>query len=93
MPKVVHIKKATEAFIRIDRTTKWGNPFIIGRDGDRTTVIAKHRDYLYEHPELVAAAKEELRGHDLGCWCAPHACHGDTLLAVANETSHPAFDD
>ena len=27
--------------VRIDRATKWGNPFVIGRDGDRARVIAR----------------------------------------------------
>jgi hypothetical protein len=28
-------------FVRVDRTTSWGNPFVIGRDGDRATVVAR----------------------------------------------------
>ena len=27
-------------FMRVDRATPWGNPFVIGKDGDRATVIA-----------------------------------------------------
>ena len=30
----------------IGRGSKWGNPFVIGRDGDRATVIAKHEWWL-----------------------------------------------
>jgi len=30
-------------------------------------------------------ALPELRGKDLGCWCAPENCHGDVLLALANK--------
>jgi hypothetical protein len=30
----------------VDRTSIWGNPYVIGVDGDRDTVIAKYRDYL-----------------------------------------------
>ena len=36
--KVVHCKKEYYDVL-IDRTTKWGNPFIIGRDGDRDGVV------------------------------------------------------
>lgn len=64
-------------------TTKWANPFIIGRDGDRAAVIAKHTAWLCEQPALIAALPE-LRGRDLWCWCAPEACHGDVLLRLAN---------
>lgn len=28
--------------VYIGRGSKWGNPFRLGRDGDRATVIAKH---------------------------------------------------
>lgn len=31
------------------------------------------------------AARQELRGKDLACWCAPGApCHADVLLEIAN---------
>ena len=33
--------------VRIDRATQWGNPFVIGRDGDRAEVIAKYRAWLW----------------------------------------------
>jgi hypothetical protein len=32
--------------VRIDRTTEWGNPFIIGVDGDRDEVCDKHEIWL-----------------------------------------------
>jgi hypothetical protein len=32
----------------------------------------------------MAAAKTELRGKDLVCWCAPKLCHADVLLEIAN---------
>jgi hypothetical protein len=37
------------------RPTKWGNPFVIGRDGLRAEVIAKHRVWICDQPELIAA--------------------------------------
>jgi hypothetical protein len=69
--------------VYVGRPTKWGNPFEIGRDGDRAAVIAKHRAWLCDQPHLMAALPE-LRGRDLVCWCAPAACHGDTLMEFAN---------
>jgi hypothetical protein len=33
---------------------------------------------------LTLAASDELRGHDLACWCRlDHPCHGDVLLELA----------
>ena len=34
--------------VRIDRMTKWGNPFRIGQDGDRAAVIEKYRQVALE---------------------------------------------
>jgi hypothetical protein len=66
--------------LRVDRATPWGNPFVLGRDGDRAAVIAAYRDrYLPSRPDLLARLGE-LRGKALGCWCAPLACHGDVLV-------------
>ena len=71
--------------IYVGRPTIWGNPFVIGRDGDRKEVIRKYEQYLAEKPALIARAKRELKGHDLMCWCHPHPCHADVLLRIANE--------
>jgi hypothetical protein len=63
--------------------SKWGNPFVIGRDGTRDDVVARYEAWLLAQPELVAALPE-LAGKTLGCWCAPRACHGDVLARLAN---------
>lgn len=84
MPKV-HNKRAGTApadAVYIGRPGLWGNPFVIGKDGDREQVIQKYRDSLT--PEQIAKARHELKGRDLVCWCSPAACHGDVLLEIAN---------
>lgn len=89
MTRVVHLRSSewseTPAAerVRIDRRTKWGNLYRIGPAGDRANVIADYRVWLRQRPGLVAAARGELRGKTLGCWCAPLPCHGDVLAAVA----------
>ena len=56
-----------------------GNPFVLGRHGDRDTVIRRHAlEHLPYQPSLLAAL-DELRGKALGCWYAPARCHGDVL--------------
>ena len=70
--------------VYIGRPSKFGNPFVIGRDGTRAEVIEKYRAWFLAQPQLVRAAKAELRGKDVVCWCAPLACHGDVLVEVAN---------
>lgn len=71
--------------IYIGRGSQWGNPFRIGQDGDRATVIAKHERWLADQHHLLRAL-DELRGHDLVCFCAPRACHGDLLARLGNAT-------
>lgn len=88
MPRVHNRHHATSSFIPADavyvgRPSKWGNPFQIGKDGDRDQVVRKYRAYIEGQPELLAALPE-LKGKDLVCWCAPASCHADVLVAMAN---------
>ena len=86
MPKVYnkHHRNAHPGSVYIGRGSKWGNPYVIGYDGDRAEVIQK---YVVNMPtELMTDAAVELRGKDLVCFCAPLACHGDILLKIANPT-------
>lgn len=76
-------KGSTESQIYIGRSSKWGNPFVIGRDGSRAEVIAKYHVWIATQPELLSALGE-LRGRDLVRWCAPLPCHGDVLAEFAN---------
>lgn len=70
-PRVLNKKRdrLTPGAIYIGRPSKWGNLFQIGRDGDRSAVIAKHRDWLKSQRTLLASIGE-LRGRDLACFCA-----------------------
>lgn len=70
--------------IYVGRPSKFGNPFVIGRDGNRTQVIEKYRRWLADQPDLVASIKRDLAGKQLACWCAPLACHADILAEIAN---------
>ncbi|WP_280501199.1 DUF4326 domain-containing protein [Nocardia farcinica] len=73
-----------ELFVRIDRATDWGNPYLLGRDGDRDNVIDAHARHLTRRPDLLARLRDgEPVGKVLGCWCAPQRCHGHTLAALA----------
>ena len=73
-----------EGAVYVGRPSRFGNPYVIGRHGDRAAVVARFEAALLANPELLAAAKTELRGKDLVCWCAPEACHADVLLRIAN---------
>ena len=72
------------ATVYIGRPSKWGNPFAMNGEQNRTTVIALFEQYLLNSPELLAQLGE-LKGKNLVCYCAPKACHGDILLHLANK--------
>jgi hypothetical protein len=68
----------------------WQNPYKIGRDGTRTEVIKRYRDYLLGNQELMAQI-HTLRGKSLGCWCYPDNCHGDVLVKLAESSVYLIF--
>ena len=70
--------------VLIARPSKSGNPFQIGRDGDRERVIRMYEVHIRRRPDLLAALPE-LAGKRLGCYCKPEACHGDVLVKLLRE--------
>ena len=76
-------------YVPIDRTSDWGNPFIMGTkedtaDGDRDTVCDNY-DMFFQLKLSLQVRIGELKGKVLGCWCFPDRCHGDFLAAQANK--------
>jgi hypothetical protein len=59
-------------------------------DATPEQVVELYRRWLAKHPAHAAAAREELAGLDLACWCPlpepgqPDHCHGAVLLRLAN---------
>jgi hypothetical protein len=85
---MVAINLQKEPFdVRIDRKSKWGNPFVMGRDGNRDDVCEKHKAWLWQEIKAVKVSMHELaalKGKKLGCHCAPLRCHGDTLSSAVD---------
>jgi hypothetical protein len=71
-------------FLPIDRGTQWGNPFVMGEDGDRDTVCDSFEVYFNLKPSLQVKIPS-LAGKVLGCWCFPERCHGNHLVEQLNE--------
>lgn len=91
MCKVVHCKKEPYD-VYIGRGSKFGNPYSHLPNSaapfpveTREDAIRLYEEWIRSQPELMEAAKKELKGKILGCWCAPLACHGDVLIRIANE--------
>jgi len=75
--------KDNNRFQQIDRWTDWGNPFLIGADGNRDTVCESFKIYFNLKLELNEKVKQ-LKGKALGCHCYPLRCHGDHLKNLAD---------
>ena len=72
--------------VYVGRPTPWGNPFVIGRDGDREAVIAKYRRWLWKRMQQERFDRNQLAhlaGKDLVCHCAPQPCHAQVLARAA----------
>ena len=87
MPTTVVNLRRDFCDVQISRPGQWGNPFLIGRDGDRGEVIEKYRQWIQTQPKLLAQLPM-LKGKRLGCYCAPLSCHGSILIELAE-----ALDD
>ena len=62
--------------------SKFGNKFVIGRDGNRDQVIELYRQWLWREIKSGRITRDDLLaldGHDLVCWCAPLPCHAEVL--------------
>lgn len=107
-------RKRTKGFqmpedtVYVGRPTKWGNPFIPGNDNpflpgrkveDLRHAFCLYRVYAPLSERLVSAARTELKGKNLACWCpiAPYAedgcCHADVLLKLANPDLFPVKEE
>lgn len=89
MSKVLNIRDAgvPAGAIVVGRGSPWDNPFRLGCDGDRATILDKHARWLAFQPHVLRAL-DDLRGRDLVCACAPLPCHGDLLARLAVMRQH-----
>jgi hypothetical protein len=83
--------------ILVSRSTRWGNPFLIGEDGtaNRERAVAAFREALLDERLDVTLdqVRRELKGYNLGCWCPlDRPCHADVLLEYANSVA-PVKED
>lgn len=81
-------KNKTSGGIYIGRPGLYGNPYSIGKDGNREEVIIKYKDYFDNEINLKGVFYENIifllelaKKDDLNliCWCNPLACHGDVI--------------
>ena len=63
--------------VYIGRPGPYGNPFVIGRDGNRDKVIELFEEWITTQPLLIDSLKKR-EPKRLVCWCDPLKCHGHT---------------
>lgn len=68
----------------VGRGSPFGNRFRVGVDGDRDRVIDSYIAEKSQDEEFLDLVRQQLRGHNLVCHCAPERCHADWLLQIAN---------
>lgn len=82
-----------ENAVKIDRTTRWGNPFAPADSGSVAQAVANHAAWMKGElaapdgrtPPPADEIRAALRGRHLACWCALDGpCHADLLLKIAN---------
>lgn len=84
----IYIARAGVVFIENTRfplqSSKFANPYKIGKDGSREEVIIKYKNYITEKlkNENMLSELLDMKGKNLGCWCYPAMCHGNILLEL-----------
>ena len=71
--------------VPIDRTSRYGNPFVLDEDGDRDAVCDSFEQHYLPHKPSLLKRIEELRGKVLVCHCHPKRCHGEALIKLLNQ--------
>ena len=88
---IVNLKHEPDAVrngaVRVDRRTRWGNPFRIADGASREQVVARYRVELWRRIRAGEVSLEELaslHGKTLACWCWPaRPCHAEVLARAA----------
>jgi ParB-like chromosome segregation protein Spo0J len=71
--------------IRIDRSSKYGNPFVMGQDGDRDDVCDSFEKHYLPHKPSILNDLKKIKGKVLICHCFPERCHGDRLVLLSSK--------
>eukprot|EP01059_Diplonema_ambulator_P005135 TRINITY_DN14863_c0_g1_i1.p1 TRINITY_DN14863_c0_g1~~TRINITY_DN14863_c0_g1_i1.p1 ORF type:complete len:182 (+),score=32.56 TRINITY_DN14863_c0_g1_i1:37-546(+) len=96
-PNHEYVGRAGVVFVTVDgkkqryptASSKWANPFKIGKEMTREVVIEKYKAHLdaMVKDDRARAELMKLEGKVLGCWCHPEACHADVILRKIAELS------
>jgi hypothetical protein len=102
-PERIQLRRANgwrmpENTVKVDRSTKWGNPYVIGTREELASLFRRliagetpeaprlvDQLNLREYRARILRNIDQLRGKNLACWCPlDQPCHADVLLELAN---------
>lgn len=105
MPERIQLRRSAgwrmpAGTIKVDRSTRWGNPFRASALMSSEAVTRLYEDWicgrlsdtdpaLFDQagaPPAIAEIRAKLRGKHLACWCSltQPYCHAEVLLRLAN---------
>lgn len=70
--------------VRVDRSSEFGNPFILDDDGTRDEVCDAYATHYLPNKPSIKSKIKTLQGKVLICHCYPQRCHGDALAKKCN---------
>jgi len=79
--KVINLRKEKYT-VYIGRGSVFGNPFKIGKDGNREEVIKKYEQWVKKSSRMLQNIYKLSPIAVLGCYCKPKDCHGDVIIKI-----------
>ncbi len=95
--RVINIHRHQGEYEYIGRPSVCGNPFVMGKDGNREEVIESFKAYFYSRlatDGIFRTIVESYKGETLGCFCRPAdgftgkvLCHGQIVAGYLDGIS------
>ena len=83
--RMYKVGSAPSEAVYVGRGSIYGNPFIMGKDGDRKSVVNKFYHYALWRLSREPNWLDGLKDKDLVCYCYPALCHGDMLISIVKD--------
>lgn len=71
--------------VYVGRPSVLGNPYHLGKDGNRKEVCDSFEHLARNTPQILAAIDNLKEDDVLICWCSPLECHADRIIKLWNE--------
>lgn len=71
-------------YVRVDRYSKFGNPFPMKTERQRSEVCKKYKNWILAKQDKIQQIKT-LKGKVLGCHCHPKQCHAHFIKEIADK--------